>query len=76
MKILSIKGITNVFSTIDEVWNIKSGVCQDFTTIMIQFCGLAKIPTRYVSGYVYASEGFRGARDTYLGWSLSLDMDG
>ena len=55
------KGITNVFSTIDEVWNIKSGVCQDFTTIMIQFCRLAKIPTRYVSGYVYASEGFRGA---------------
>ena len=59
------KGITNVFSTIDEVWNIKSGVCQDFTTIMIQFCRLAKIPTRYVSGYVYASEGFRGASATH-----------
>lgn len=59
------KGITNVFSTIDEVWKIKTGVCQDFTTVMIQFCRIAKIPARYVSGYVFAEEGLRGAGATH-----------
>ena len=59
------KGITNVFSTIDDVWEIKTGVCQDFTTIMIQLCRNAKIPTRYVSGYVFADEGLRGAGATH-----------
>ena len=70
------KGITNVFSTIDEVLNIKSGV-QDFTTIMIQFCRLAKIPTRYVSGYVMpVRDSEELARHTLGLRSLSLDMDG
>jgi len=59
------KGITNVFSTIDDVWEIKTGVCQDFATIMIQLCRNAKIPTRYVSGYVFADEGLRGAGATH-----------
>ena len=59
------KGITNVFSTIDEVWKIKTGVCQDFTSIMIQLCRNAKIPSRYVSGYVFADEGLRGAGATH-----------
>ena len=59
------KGITNVFSTIDEVWEIKTGVCQDFTNVMIQLCRTAKIPSRYVSGYVFADEGLRGAGATH-----------
>ena len=59
------KGITNVFTTIDEIWKIKSGVCQDFTNVLILLCRKAKIPTRYVSGYVFASEGLRGAGATH-----------
>ena len=59
------KGVTNVFTTIDQVWKIKSGVCQDFTNVYIQLCRLAHIPTRYVSGYVYAREGILGAGATH-----------
>jgi transglutaminase-like putative cysteine protease len=59
------KGVTNVFTTIDEVWKLKSGVCQDFTNILIQLCRMVKIPTRYVSGYVFADEGLRGAGATH-----------
>src|SRR6185436_12558011 len=29
------KGITTVESTLDEVWKIKSGVCQDFAHILL-----------------------------------------
>ena len=46
------KGVTNVFTKIEEVWYLKTGVCQDFTNILIQLCRIAEIPTRYVSGYV------------------------
>lgn len=59
------KGVTNVFTTIDEVWKLKSGVCQDFTNVLIQLCRMIKIPTRYVSGYVFADEGLRGAGATH-----------
>ena len=59
------KGVTNVFTTIDQVWKIKSGVCQDFTNVYIQLCRLANIPTRYVSGYVYARDGILGAGATH-----------
>tara|TARA_B100000941_G_C28491978_1_gene548489 strand:- start:1130 stop:1981 length:852 start_codon:yes stop_codon:yes gene_type:complete len=75
------KGITNVFSTPDEVWELKSGVCQDFTNVLIQLCRLSNIPTRYVSGYVFAKDGMLGAGATHawaevyipqVGW-LGLD---
>lgn len=59
------KGVTTVFTTIDEVWELKSGVCQDFTNVLIQLCRMAKIPTRYVSGYVFAEEGLRGSGATH-----------
>ncbi len=59
------KGVTNVFTKIDEVWYLKTGVCQDFTNILIQLCRIAEIPTRYVSGYVFAAGRFRGASATH-----------
>lgn len=59
------KGITDVFTSLDEVWDLKSGVCQDFTNVFIQLCRMAKIATRYVSGYVYANEGNLGAGATH-----------
>ena len=59
------KGITNVFTTIDEIWKIKSGVCQDFTNVLIFLCRKAKIPARYVSGYVFADKTLRGAGATH-----------
>ena len=59
------KGVTNIFSTLDEVWKLKSGVCQDFTNILIQLCRLSKIPSRYVSGYVYPKGGLLGSGATH-----------
>jgi transglutaminase-like putative cysteine protease len=47
-----IKGITNVESTLDEVWNLRAGVCQDFAHILLFMLRLIHIPARYVSGYI------------------------
>ena len=75
------KGITNINSSLDEVWKLKSGVCQDFTNIFIQLLRLSKIPSRYVSGYVFSKGGLIGAGAThawaevfipFYGW-LGLD---
>jgi transglutaminase-like putative cysteine protease len=47
-----IKGITTVETTLDEIWNLKAGVCQDFAHILLVMLRLLNIPARYVSGYV------------------------
>ena len=46
------KGITNVESKTEEVWQLKAGVCQDFTHILLIFLRMFQIPSRYVSGYI------------------------
>ena len=47
-----IKGITSVTTTVDEIWTLKAGVCQDFAHILLSMLRLLDIPARYVSGYV------------------------
>lgn len=47
-----IKGITSVSTTLDEIWGLKAGVCQDFAHILLAMLRLLGIPARYVSGYV------------------------
>jgi transglutaminase-like putative cysteine protease len=47
-----IKGITTVETTLDEIWELKAGVCQDFAHILLVMLRLLNIPARYVSGYV------------------------
>ncbi|MFT3979426.1 MAG: transglutaminase family protein [Ferruginibacter sp.] len=47
-----IKGITSVETTVDEIWKMKAGVCQDFAHILLVMLRLLNIPARYVSGYV------------------------
>ena len=76
------KGITTVETTIDEIWKIRSGVCQDFAHILLVMLRLMNMPARYVSGYVCPSrEGMRGEGAThawveayipFYGW-LGLD---
>tara|TARA_R110000868_G_scaffold289288_3_gene549420 strand:- start:7126 stop:8088 length:963 start_codon:yes stop_codon:yes gene_type:complete len=46
------KGITNIETTIDEILEIKKGVCQDFAILLLQLLRSAGIPSRYVSGYI------------------------
>ncbi len=47
-----IKGITTVETTLDEIWELKAGVCQDFAHILLVMLRIMCIPARYVSGYV------------------------
>ncbi len=47
-----IKGVTTVETTLDEVWDLKAGVCQDFAHILTLMLRMVNIPARYVSGYI------------------------
>lgn len=46
------QGVTTVESTVDEIWNIKAGVCQDFAQLLIAMLRMLHIPARYISGYI------------------------
>jgi transglutaminase-like putative cysteine protease len=60
------KGITTVESTLDEIWKIKTGVCQDFAHVLLAMLRLMDIPARYVSGYICTKEsGMRGEGATH-----------
>lgn len=60
------KGITNIETTIDEILELKKGVCQDFTNLLLQLLRTLGIPSRYVSGYICPNEsGFRGEGATH-----------
>lgn len=60
------KGITNIETTVDEILEIKKGVCQDFAHLLLQLVRTAGIPARYVSGYICPNESsFRGEGATH-----------
>lgn len=46
------KGITTINTTLDEVLELKKGVCQDFAHVLLQLMRTLGIPSRYVSGYI------------------------
>lgn len=48
-----VKGVTDVHTNADQVLDIASGVCQDFTHVMLALCRSQAIAARYVSGYLY-----------------------
>jgi transglutaminase-like putative cysteine protease len=61
-----IKGITTVESTIKEILELRSGVCQDFAHVMLELLRSLKIPCRYVSGYICPNKtGLRGEGATH-----------
>ncbi|MEO5944333.1 MAG: transglutaminase family protein [Ferruginibacter sp.] len=61
-----IQGITSIETTVDEIWKLKAGVCQDFAHILLVMLRLLCIPARYVSGYVCPkNEGMRGEGATH-----------
>ncbi|MDB5098905.1 MAG: hypothetical protein JWM80_3326 [Cyanobacteria bacterium RYN_339] len=47
-------GVTDVATTASEAFTQGSGVCQDYTHVMLSICRLAGLPARYVSGYLPA----------------------
>ncbi len=74
-----IKGITNIETTVDEILEHRSGVCQDFAHVLLQLLRIMGIPSRYVSGYICPNKnGMRGEGATHawveawipkLGWT-------
>lgn len=61
-----IKGVTSVETTVDEIWKLKSGVCQDFAHILLVMLRSVGIPSRYVSGYICPNRnGMRGEGATH-----------
>lgn len=73
-----VKGITNIETTVDEILEFRSGVCQDFAHVLLQLLRSINIPSRYVSGYICPNKnGMRGEGATHawveayipkLGW--------
>ena len=61
-----IKGITNVQTTVEEILQLKSGVCQDFAHVLLRLLRTLHIPGRYVSGYICPNKnGMRGEGATH-----------
>jgi len=60
------KGITSVETTIKEILDLRSGVCQDFAHIMLEILRSVGIPSRYISGYICPNKnGMRGEGATH-----------
>lgn len=56
-------GATTVSTPVEEVFEGRRGVCQDFSHLMIGCLRSLGLPARYVSGYV--ASGPDSSRDTY-----------
>jgi transglutaminase-like putative cysteine protease len=61
---------TLVDTPIDEPLAHRSGVCQDFTHIMLALVRhILRLPCRYVSGYLYHRDDDRSADDATHAWT-------
>lgn len=49
-------GKTHVATSAGQSFDMRAGVCQDHSHIMLGLCRAAQIPARYVSGYFFAEE--------------------
>ena len=59
-------GVTNVNTHLVEAFQMRCGVCQDFTHVMLGLCRAVGMPARYASGYLY-----NGPLDTLVGAQAS-----
>jgi transglutaminase-like putative cysteine protease len=49
-------GVTTVYTTAREAWAEGHGVCQDFAHATLGLLRAARVPARYVSGYLHSLE--------------------
>ena len=47
------RAVTNVYSAVDEVLELRAGVCHDFAHLFIAVARAMGVPARYVSGYIH-----------------------
>ena len=72
-----IKGITDIETTVDDILEQKSGVCQDFAHLMLSILRSLNIPSRYVSGYVCPNKsGMRGEGATHAWVEVWIPQQG
>ncbi|MDQ0482654.1 transglutaminase family protein [Guptibacillus hwajinpoensis] len=62
-----VSGATDVETTAEKILTHRTGVCQDYTHLMLALCRYRGIPARYVSGYIYIGENsaYRGDAATH-----------
>lgn len=53
--------ITDVFTAVDRVLELHSGVCQDFAHLFVAIVRAMGVPCRYVSGYIHPGGGRVGS---------------
>jgi transglutaminase-like putative cysteine protease len=71
------KGVTTAASPITDILEQGSGVCQDFTHLMIGLARAMNIPARYVSGLVHPdAEKYRGFTQTHAWCELFFPTAG
>lgn len=69
------KGVTTVYSTVEQVLESRQGVCQDFAHVMITVCRILGLPTRYVSGYVWGGNRDSDQEGASHAWCEVLDEE-
>jgi transglutaminase-like putative cysteine protease len=71
------QGVTTAASPISEILEHRSGVCQDFTHLMIGLSRALGVPARYVSGLVHPDrERYRGFTQTHAWCELLFPSTG
>jgi len=64
-----VPGSTKIDTPVGAVLRLRQGVCQDFAQVMIAVLRAARIPARYVTGYIETDAQLKaavGARDVHL----------
>jgi len=73
-------GATDSRTSAWDVWQMKKGVCRDYTHLAIALCRALSIPARYVGGYALGLEpmDFHACFEAYLGgqWYIFDPTDG
>lgn len=60
------KGVTTIETSVDEIWHLRAGVCQDFAHLLLYMLRLMGVPGRYISGYICpGSSEWRGEGATH-----------
>jgi len=62
------RAVTTVYSAVDDVLNLRAGVCQDFAHLFIAVARAMGVPARYVSGYIHFP-GEKGATTASHAWA-------
>ncbi|MCB9202765.1 MAG: transglutaminase family protein [Flavobacteriales bacterium] len=71
------KGITDAYTTLDDILKLGKGVCQDLAHVLIQMLRTLGITCRYVSGYICPNKnGMRGQGATHAWVEVWLDEYG